>query len=423
MPDALNFTITELPDACTVSCESIHIDVNHGLLCLLLSKLRSHPARLRHASPMIPGTPPAHTFLPLDLPYWPNRPGGNARCATCLSALRGFAWNQFASAPIVITLPSTVGEYGQRLLAARRNHSSSCVNLLDHPRFARATVLSTSIASLLCGNSAMDRLPYPRGMRFVQAARPVVTSRFDRHASAVGVSQASLAPLVWPRTHLWSFVGSVSRTPFRQYVVKACNASVSCDLLTTGLTSGRIFRAYENATFCAQPAGTEPSRAGLFQTISSGCVPVFFDDNLCTPNEVAMEGMRFKRTAFGWGRWSVLLSASRAMVNGSYIEAELETLATDTRRLRAAQQVLTNLTVKLSYFDGSSAAGGHPDMAMDMLFRALSKPGGGMRLAAANVVPQNLAKANFGAAHRKNSRFESLAVRAAQKSKWKKLRW
>ena len=107
--------------------------------------------------------------------------------------------------------------------------------------------------------------------------------------------------------------------------------------------------AYRRATFSLQPAGDDPARKGIIDSVTSGCIPVLF-----YPQQRQLWPLH-------WGDWvadaTVLLPAG-AVLNGS-LDVLSELRAIPPSRVARMQEALRHHAHKLHYaFVGSSDATG-----------------------------------------------------------------
>ncbi|ERN20551.1 hypothetical protein AMTR_s00068p00206630 [Amborella trichopoda] len=90
-----------------------------------------------------------------------------------------------------------------------------------------------------------------------------------------------------PRTHLYAFVGGprppgLEKAAARADIFSQCNISSRClSLQCRPGASGcyeppEVLRALSTAEFCLQPPGDSFTRRSVFDSILSGCIPVFF---------------------------------------------------------------------------------------------------------------------------------------------------
>ena len=107
--------------------------------------------------------------------------------------------------------------------------------------------------------------------------------------------------------------------------------------------------AYRHATFSLQPAGDDPARKGLIDSVTCGCIPVLFHEQ---------QRMLWPHHWGGWVRDATVLLPSDAVRNGSL--NVLEALrAIPPRRVARMQQALRLNAHRLHYaFVGSRDAAG-----------------------------------------------------------------
>ncbi|KAL9671735.1 hypothetical protein QQ045_009306 [Rhodiola kirilowii] len=95
--------------------------------------------------------------------------------------------------------------------------------------------------------------------------------------------------VVRPRKHLFAFAGAPRRRgSFRDEVISQCKASKNqCGLISCGNGDDnkecqsplKVIKLFQNSKFCLQPPGDSPTRRSTFDSIISGCIPVFFSLN------------------------------------------------------------------------------------------------------------------------------------------------
>lgn len=155
------------------------------------------------------------------------------------------------------------------------------------------------------------------------------------------------------RTHLvvlWA--GTHHKVPssdrLRLSLQKTCramtNATGGCVDLTLDLPLGKnstltnmakAVETYATTHFILQPLGDTPMRAAIFDGLAALCIPVFFAD--CADSALVFEvGYSpflppHERVGFGVGSWAVLLNATAARANPSYIQTSLEAIDDATR--------------------------------------------------------------------------------------------
>ncbi|KAF3329710.1 xyloglucan galactosyltransferase KATAMARI1 [Carex littledalei] len=91
------------------------------------------------------------------------------------------------------------------------------------------------------------------------------------------------------RTHLFAFVGGARHKghgaeSYRTAVISQCNRTESCLLLQCNFWGAvwdevdEILGTLKRSHFCLQPPGDSSTRRSIFDSILTGCVPVFFTD-------------------------------------------------------------------------------------------------------------------------------------------------
>ena len=383
------FQLTTLPSACAHRDEGCH-DENCLSAQWISNLLASHPHRAANNSTSAATV----AFLPLVLPLHPVGPDA---CGTCLRALQRMPLPRL---PLVISIPGPAAGWSWRI----RKHAA-CVRLMLLPALANATVLTMeswprdeSVESCTkgqvqphaCGGSTMsDRRAYKEmlalemraGASSSEVHDSAICARVNKtnatlHNSCSAMrtcapglfapsqrfravpyqvkmrrGRATAQPLI--RSNLWAYVGS-DRSPLRTRIRHICEQSSRCSTTrlfksNEGVMIDRL-NLYAQAVFCAMPAGTTASRAGTFQAISEGCVPIFFDTHLCTSNEVSYAPFlpATRRSKWGAGLWSVLLNSTEVMRDPFYLECAA------TARTRSLQ-----LRIGIDRRSRPVVAGGH----------------------------------------------------------------
>ncbi|KAF3330016.1 xyloglucan galactosyltransferase KATAMARI1 [Carex littledalei] len=90
------------------------------------------------------------------------------------------------------------------------------------------------------------------------------------------------------RPWLFSFAGArrpQQTTSIRDHLIDQCTRSDECRLLQCGhgkndcYSPTRIIKLFKHSKFCLQPTGDSFTRRSTFDSILSGCIPVFFNPN------------------------------------------------------------------------------------------------------------------------------------------------
>ncbi|KAJ7979170.1 Xyloglucan galactosyltransferase KATAMARI1 [Quillaja saponaria] len=88
------------------------------------------------------------------------------------------------------------------------------------------------------------------------------------------------------RKHLFTFAGAPRpelENSIRAKVIDQCRASSACKFIDCSSSGGNncenpvnILRVFQSSVFCLQPPGDSYTRRSIFDSILSGCIPVFF---------------------------------------------------------------------------------------------------------------------------------------------------
>jgi hypothetical protein len=182
---------------------------------------------------------------------------------------------------------------------------------------------------------------------------------------------ASLAAhLTWMqgsnRTALMSFVGGAHgiHAYFRMLLHHECASSLVClhrqcistkEMERCKLDHAAIAHMLHRSTFCLAPDGDTPTRQSWFDSILSGCIPVFF--STCLRDDLFYEHVydpflpAYTRTSFGAGDWAVLLNAT-AIYKGAKVETLLRDISdADVHRMQARLRVLAP---RIQYSNGNT---------------------------------------------------------------------
>jgi hypothetical protein len=121
----------------------------------------------------------------------------------------------------------------------------------------------------------------------------------------------------WPKYNLASIYArphkqsSKTTNVLRQNTYNACTSSQGCVAMPYNSTLQEIIQTYLSSTFCLHPQGDTPTRAGIFDSLASLCIPVFFSG--CEDRSVIMDTMyhpflskEFRKD--GIGNWSISIS-------------------------------------------------------------------------------------------------------------------
>ena len=153
------------------------------------------------------------------------------------------------------------------------------------------------------------------------------------------------------RTQLCAFVGNLDRDPLRRMITEGCSVSTPG---VPGLPAPQDI--YRSSKYCLQPPGTTPSRAGYFDSILSGCVPVVFSPS----HQCAFYDWAYlaqlplqRRAGFGAGDYSVLLDSGRAAADLNYTRRQLESIPDD--QYRRMLRTLLGLQRQVIYSQGATA--------------------------------------------------------------------
>ena len=153
------------------------------------------------------------------------------------------------------------------------------------------------------------------------------------------------------RTQLCAFVGNLDRDPLRHMITEGCSVTTPG---VPGLPAPQDI--YRSSKYCLQPPGTTPSRAGYFDSILSGCVPVVFSPN----HQCAFYDWAYlaqlplqHRAGFGVGDYSVLLDSERAAGDLNYTRQQLESIPDD--QYRRMLKTLLGLQRQVIYSQGATA--------------------------------------------------------------------
>lgn len=149
-----------------------------------------------------------------------------------------------------------------------------------------------------------------------------------------------------------------------------CHASDRCVMLDTAedtafsrpeLSNQAVHSELRDAVFALEPQGDTPTRSQIFEALLSGTIPVFF--SACARPDLIYERLyepflpRYERHAFGQGTWAVVLDANAAIADPTYVMRELESIASDTERIRAMRQAIAAAIPRITYpRRGSEAA-------------------------------------------------------------------
>ncbi|KAJ1429678.1 exostosin family-domain-containing protein [Ochromonadaceae sp. CCMP2298] len=108
-------------------------------------------------------------------------------------------------------------------------------------------------------------VPFPSDYHFSATEEPVWRRPDSQENRSIAVSFVGNA-------HKYSPINTKTRLALQQQCAKsdACHSSVYAH---DGLSPGEISR---RSVFCLQPAGDMPTRKGVFDSVLSGCIPVFF---------------------------------------------------------------------------------------------------------------------------------------------------
>jgi hypothetical protein len=121
------------------------------------------------------------------------------------------------------------------------------------------------------------------------------------------------------------------------------------------LDNAAIAHILQRSTFCLAPDGDTPTRQSWFDSILSGCIPVFF--STCLRDDLFYEHAydpfipAYTRKTFGAGDWAVVLNAS-AIYDGAAVETLLRDIPdADVHRMQTRLRVLAP---RIQYSDGTT---------------------------------------------------------------------
>lgn len=116
-------------------------------------------------------------------------------------------------------------------------------------------------------------------------AIPYPTYFHPSNDSEVYQWQNKLRTQMQQRRHLFCFAGApraYKPESIRGNIMNQCRASSKCDLLEChyGINECdnpfNVIKMFQNSVFCLQPSGDSYTRRSIFDSILSGCIPVFF---------------------------------------------------------------------------------------------------------------------------------------------------
>ena len=125
------------------------------------------------------------------------------------------------------------------------------------------------------------------------------------------------------------------------------------------LTNADVHAELRHAQFCLEPQGDTPTRSQIFESLLSGCIPVFFSS--CVRADLVYERLyepflpRYERTAYGAGPWAVMLDSRRVLTNATYVMDELTSLARNTSQIDEMRQTIIDIMPRLQYRDVPSS--------------------------------------------------------------------
>jgi hypothetical protein len=207
-------------------------------------------------------------------------------------------------------------------------------------------------------------VPYPTA--HLEAIAPALNAAYQVE-DLVSYQEFQLSA---PRPVLCGFLGS-NRTAFRDSLMQwmgeyngGYNGDEECTLLS-------VPNDYQSTRFCLMPAGTTLSRAGLYQAMLLGCVPVVFDrDHACAWWDLALQRhLPLSPPGFGIGAWRVLINLTLAESHPEHVGQTLAAITDEEYASLHARVIL--LIPRLVYFD--QALPGVPDAA-DIIIDEISKP-------------------------------------------------
>ena len=118
----------------------------------------------------------------------------------------------------------------------------------------------------------------------------------------------------WPKKYLVSIYATVHRQAsrntnrLRKYLYSHCTPKWNCYALPKNTSLKTIISTYLSSTFCLQPQGDTPTRAGIFDSLSACCIPVFISG--CDDLSVMMDTIYYpflsrEYRVNGVGNWSI----------------------------------------------------------------------------------------------------------------------
>ena len=144
----------------------------------------------------------------------------------------------------------------------------------------------------------------------------------------------------WPKQNIASIYASQHRQAskntnyLREQIYKLCTSQWKCVAIPLNSTLQQIIHTYLNSTFCIQPQGDTPTRAGIFDSLASMCIPVFISG--CEDRSVVMDtayypflSKEFRKN--GIGNWSISISIHEFQNLNKYLQSIPTTIVNKLR--------------------------------------------------------------------------------------------
>ncbi|GAV90472.1 Exostosin domain-containing protein [Cephalotus follicularis] len=175
------------------------------------------------------------------------------------------------------------------------------------------------------------------------------------------------------RPYLFSFIGAprrgVDKAAIRDELIKQCGDSIKCMLLKCENGASKchepleVLKVMTESQFCLQAPGDSFTRRSTFDSILSGCIPVFFSPHTAY-------------TQYGWflpanpNDYSVYIFDNNGNTSSINIEKRLSGIS--TKRVQQMRSAVIDLIPKLTYAHPNATHLGFQD-AVDVSIAALVK--------------------------------------------------
>ena len=247
--------------------------------------------------------------------------------------------------------------------------SRSAIELIKHVKldgsmFTLRDPFWHNVTKLLIEPSALDCVSSPGTCVEIPNSFGVPYSTFLHPPSEAATADWQDFVRRKERRHVLSFVGGRHRTISARHprtaLISRCSAAgnvssnpchlVDCDNPKTRCDRPRIVDVLLNSTFCLEPPGDWPTRAGFFDALVSGCIPVVFPH---MSGGMLGKGASYQKY-YSW-YLPARIFASVVLEAESFDDAITRTHDMAANEISARQEAIAQLIPSLVYVSPSSA--------------------------------------------------------------------